>query len=218
MNNYIDAHCHYSGGKNTFFNATRPDEWDAVVAHVRDGGHGAIGIHPWYISDANNNAIDKLRQILAKNPKLMVGEIGLDKYRPDMDRQIEIFCQQLYIATQMRRGVHIHCVGAWDKMQKILKCRGQKLPPFILFHRYSGNVADMPRLAEKYNAFFSYNNVNDATRIAQTPGARILVESDMNIPTDTTQIIQNIAAIRNTTHAEMWDILYKNFIRMVQNG
>lgn len=185
---------------------------------MRDGGHGAIGIHPWYIGDAHNNAIDKLRQILAENPKLTVGEIGLDKYRPDMDRQIEIFCQQLDIATQMGRGVHVHCVGAWDKMLNIMKSCGQKLPPFILFHRYSGNVADMPRLAEKYNAFFSYHNAQDIVRIAQTPTNRILVESDMDIPTDTTQIVKDIAAIRHTTYAEMLNIFHKNFIRMIQNG
>ncbi len=218
MQKYFDAHCHLNNADipqniAVINNATKISEWARTVelatAHPRI--FGAIGVHPWYISDLPNDWDAQLRNLLIANPNIMVGEIGLDKYYPNMDIQSDIFSRQLEIAGELARGVHVHCVGAWDKLLHILKKHKSKLPPFILFHRYSGNPTDIARLANEYNAYFSYCDVRSKT-IAYTPHDRILIETDSDNPANIIAIDEQMSKICNNCD------FYENTIRMLKHG
>lgn len=185
---YTDAHCHIVAPAQDIagriYNSAWPDDWKYAVS-VSDADDGVnfatIGIHPWHIARASAEFDSEMRDILSNHPNIMVGEIGLDKFHPDMDRQIEIFTIQLKIAAEFRRPVHLHCVGAWDKILHIFRVHAGAMPPAIVAHGFSGAPDLILQLAEKYNMYFSYsapNNDNAATRIKQTPKNRILVESD----------------------------------------
>ena len=155
MQKYFDAHCHITEfvdipeNIGAITNATRISEWDITIDMACSHSHifGAIGIHPWYVSDLPNDWDMQLYDLLIKKPNIMVGEIGLDAHRPDIATQTDVFVRQFEIAADLSRGVHVHCVGAWDKMQHVLKSHRSHLPPFILFHRYSGNPMNIKRLA-----------------------------------------------------------------------
>lgn len=217
MKKYIDAHCHLFDEKlpdniGAVVNATRPADWGDVIA-VADKNinvFAAIGVHPWFVGDLVAGWDAQMRELLEQNPGVMIGEIGLDKHKPDMDAQIDVFSHQLEMAVELGRGVHVHCVGAWDKMFAVLKRYKSQQIPFILFHRFSGNAADVARLVADYNAYFSFSGVGRV--IANVPRDRILVETDSNNPTGIVRVAEQIAAIYPDCDC------YENTIGMLKNG
>lgn len=214
---YIDAHCHLfdenlPNNIGAIVNATRPSEWCDVIA-VADKNinvFAAIGVHPWFVGELVAGWDAQMRNLLKQNPGLMIGEIGLDRHKPDMDTQINVFVRQMDLAVELGRGVHVHCVGAWDKMFAVLKKYKSQQPPFILFHRFSGNAMDVVRLVADYNAYFSFSGTRRI--IADVPRDRILVETDSNNPTGIIMVAEQIAAICPDCD------FYKNTMGMLKHG
>ncbi len=217
MKKYIDAHCHLFDEKlpnniGAIVNATRPADWGDVIA-VADKNinvFAAIGVHPWFVGELVAGWDAQMRELLEQNPGVMIGEIGLDKHKPDMDAQINVFVRQMDLAVELGRGVHVHCVGAWDKMFAVLKKYKSQQPPFILFHRFSGNAVDVARLVADYNAYFSFSGAGRV--IADVPRDRILVETDSNNPTGIVRVAEQIAAIYSDCD------FHENTIGMLKNG
>lgn len=217
MKKYIDAHCHLFDEKlpdniGAIVNATRPSEWGGVIAQANKNINvwGAIGVHPWFVADLVADWDEQLQDLLIQNPEIMFGEIGLDKHRPDMDLQIDVFSRQLEIAAELGRGVHVHCVGAWDKMFAVLKRYKSQQIPFILFHRFSGNAGDVARLCADYNAYFSFMNARNV--VADVPSNRVLIETDSNNPLNIMAVSERVAAICPKID------FYKNTMEMLKNG
>ena len=224
MIKYIDAHCHLSYPPSEInvgavYNAARQSDWENIVSvtDVHNNTFGAIGIHPWYISDVTDNWESELQDLLHKNPELLVGEIGLDKHKPAMETQIQVFCNQLLLAHEMGRGICLHCVGAWDKVLNVFKVFQNRLPRFVLSHCYSGNAKDIQNFSEKYNMYFSYGprNLQDTERLCATPLDRIVAETDGFNPNDVVIIVNRIASILHIAPEKMADIIYQNTLRML---
>lgn len=225
MVKYIDAHCHLSQhptnniNVGAIYNATSQFDWQPVIdaQNIEQDIFGAIGVHPWYVSDITDDWAAQLSELLKQNPNLLVGEIGLDKYKPDIETQTQVFCTQLLLAHDMGRGVCMHCVGTWDKVLHIFKMFHNVLPPVILSHCYSGSPDDIKRLSEKYNMYFSYGprNLQDTTRLTVTPLNKIIAETDGMSPSDVITVVNRIAGILNIAPDKMADIIYKNTIRML---
>lgn len=229
---YSDAHCHLADVLQSpsidcrVYNATRPADWEnatEISERDDDRNFAAIGIHPWYIADADPGFESMMIDILATHPNMMVGEIGLDKYHPDMPRQIEIFNKQLEIATSFRRPIHLHCVGAWDKILHIFRERGEKMPPAVVAHGFNGDAGQIQMLADKYNMYFSYSAAHDddkaIARISATPQNRILVETDTfesidEIP-ELDSAINVIAALYGRDTEEIAEQIYQNLQRVI---
>lgn len=181
---YFDAHLHLvpdevilrAVEKNvrTFFvNATSPKDWMPVLEQSNRllGIYPCFGIHPWYIEETIPFWEQELRNILKDNPIAMVGEIGLDGTRSNMEKQMDIFFRQMQIADEMGRAAHIHCVKAWPQMLEVL---GQFKGVKILMHRFSGDEVMVQKL-RFMNAYFSVLNANVLPII---PDTRVLVETD----------------------------------------
>ena len=98
--------------------ATQESQWKTLIDIIDndDCVYGAFGVLPWVIDSVQDDLVIRLEAVLKTNRNFMVGEIGLDKYKPNMDRQIEIFQKQFDVAIRLRRSVFVHCVGAWDKI------------------------------------------------------------------------------------------------------
>ena len=243
----FDAHCHLltdadlrtalnAGVRGLVVNAVRPDDWTRVadMAATRAGVFGALGVHPWCVAAGDglqrgrvpHDWAVRLRDILAAHPDLMVGEVGLDKTRPDIAAQADVFNAHLQIAHDLGRTVHVHCVGAWGMMADILQVAPRV--PAIVFHGFSGAPDIMPQLA-RYNAYFSFgagvmNPHRTRVRTAATnaDARRILVESDAPdsglSPADLATVVAQIAALRGCDATGLADMIYENSTRVVQNG
>ena len=180
---YIDAHCHLLkeselsdaqmvGVKRLMVNSAKPDEWERILNLKKEGIIPSIGIHPWYISEASGDWAEKMEKLLIENPALQVGEIGLDKLKPDFVRQKQVFLTQLKLAQKYNRVASIHCVRAWGEMMPIL--RPFKKDTHMLFHGFSGDKIVIGFLADS-NSYFS---VHTGTKIPLIPADKLLIESD----------------------------------------
>lgn len=217
---YTDAHCHIFTAPvddaiiGQICNATTTVDWEKLTRIADDRTRICIGIHPWYIDSATPDWADRMREILLSKPQIMVGEIGIDKYHQNIDKQTEIFTQQIEIAIEFGRPIHLHCVGAWDKMLHILKSRRPRTP--IVAHAFGGNAEIMARLSE-YNTYFSYiarnGRINDTAAVA--PIGKILVESDSDTPATQAEILatatREIAKLRGCGVRELNEQINKNF-------
>lgn len=232
MLKYSDAHCHLldapdidsalsnarACGVNTFVVAPdRPSQWSEIIKLTNKYPFvfGAVGVHPWYACELPQDWSAKLQQILIENPKIMVGEIGLDKNHSDMDLQIDVFTHQLKIAHNFSRGIHLHCVGCWDRVLQILEENKDRLPPFILAHGFNGRAEDIEKIADRYNIYFSYGPRElqqrlCASRILKTPLSRILVESDGIDSCVIPSLLQKISEILNVETVILTDIIHEN--------
>jgi TatD DNase family protein len=94
----------------------------ALAATHADIRH-AYGIHPLYVEAAQPADLDLLATRLAAGDALAVGEIGLDHYVPDADRerQLQFFIAQLKLARRHELPVILHIRRAQDAVLKCLR-------------------------------------------------------------------------------------------------
>lgn len=242
MPKYIDIHCHLqnvpepeivlnsaekSGVVCCVCNSTSEKDWTKLLDLSKNYSavKCAFGIHPWNVKDLREGWEQRLTEVLNQNSEFMVGEIGLDKYKPDMDLQEKVFCAQLDVATNLNRTVHIHCVGVWDKMLHILKERGKEIPPKLIFHSYNGGADVMGRLLSLGNVYFSYSplvftdghNKLKESAVA-TPHDRILIESDNEKIENVIKVAERLAEMRDAEKSDFIKQVYENSKRVLNNG
>ena len=219
----IDAHSHIDYITHNFQEdvvgtvccATKESEWNKLVElmHNDKNIYGAFGIHPWFVDSVLEGFDKRLEDLLKTNCKYMVGEIGLDKCKPNMEKQIEIFQKQLDLAICLQRSVFIHCVGAWDKILHVLKLYKQSELPIIVFHDFNANYEILTKLLQYKNTFFSVgkNVVYDRfCRIDEIPNDRILIETDANKNIILRDLVNKIS--KNESD------IYNNILRVLNNG
>lgn len=93
------------------------------LAEKYENLYAQVGFHPENIESFDDSSIEKLEK-LAKNPKVVaIGEIGLDYYWQDdnKDEQKEIFIKQLDLARKLKLPVVIHSRDSIDDCLEILK-------------------------------------------------------------------------------------------------
>lgn len=238
MLNFIDAHCHLqnmsnfqaelekariAGIKGFVCNSTGPDDWDRVLnlSAGNNDVYGCIGIHPWRVQNLPIDWEKDMYQLLQNNPSIMIGEIGLDKFASDTDLQENVFKSQLNMAADLKRTVHIHCVGAWDKMLRLLK--GHKKD--IILHSFSASDEVVKQLLKQDNIFYSFssnilnkNHKRATNAITKIPLEKILVESDDAEPSVIIDVVKAIANIKSVDYETVADRIYANSLELIEHG
>jgi TatD DNase family protein len=143
MPEIIDTHCHIDDAQ---FNADREailarcyalgihkivvpaiyrDNWDIVLqlCNQYDALFPALGLHPLFVDKHAPADIDDLQHYLNNNQVIAIGEIGLDFYSKDADRdkQIHYLDQQLLLAEKFQLPVLLHVRKAHTDILKYLK-------------------------------------------------------------------------------------------------
>ena len=224
----IDAHTHIDYITSNFQPyvvgcvccATNESDWKKIIDLCDKDNRvcGAFGLHPWFVDCCDNMVGARLEHLLNMNHDYMVGEIGLDKYKPNMDKQLDIFIMQLNTAIKLKRTVFLHCVGAWDKILHILKQYKKSELPIIVAHDFNGNQNIIEQLLQYENIYFSFSkNVIRAEncRIEQIPSNRILIESDGKQDISLVDVINEIAKIKNEPGID--EFIYNNTKRILRN-
>lgn len=119
----------------------------------------AIGLHPTEVGE-------DFRQVLAAMGELLpgdfvaVGEIGIDLYHDASRRaeQQEAFLTQLEWASRFKLPAIIHCRDGLDDTLEVIRRAPRPLPPLI-FHSFTGSVADVRRIREVCDPWFGINGV-----------------------------------------------------------
>jgi len=243
---YFDAHAHLqmmpdyraalekarqAGVSHIICNATHEGDWKTVlqIARENEGVYAALGVHPHYMDTLTQGWEGRLEKLLAENPNVMVGEIGMDKMKPDLDLQEAVFSTQLTIAHTYGRPAIVHCVRCWDRLLHTYKTQRGKMPPKVLSHSHHGNADLIPELAENYNMYFSYSSIfvpdnhpKVQACLKATPLDRLLIESDCPDlapePASVVDLVQKMSVISGHKEALLKKVLFENAKAFVRNG
>lgn len=160
-----DAHCHLQfeafqqdreaviararacGVSRLIVAGTRVDEVEALAAlSKRYGVDICLGLHPWFLDEHSEDALQRLERALKTQSVVALGECGVDALVGNVDRQWRLFNAQLEIAKRMKLPVVIHCVKYYDEVGKRLKALS--LPAGGLIHGFTGSEQQAQRLIE----------------------------------------------------------------------
>ena len=86
------------------------------IAEQHEGVRAALGVHPHQAAKAEASRLGELRDLLAHEHAVAVGETGLDYYRDyaPRDRQRALFDAELELAAELGKPVVVHSRAADD--------------------------------------------------------------------------------------------------------
>lgn len=106
--------------------------------------YGAVGVHPSGSSELNEDLMIWLKEVSARDKVVAIGEIGLDYYWDDPDREIQKkwFIRQLELAREVTLPVVIHSRDAARDTLEIMKTlRAEELGGVIHCFSYGVEMA-----------------------------------------------------------------------------
>ena len=105
--------------------------------------YGAIGVHPDEVGELDEEKMQQMERLLAKEKMIAVGEIGLDYYweKENHDLQKKWFIRQLELAKQLNLPVIIHSREAAADTMEIMKQHAKGLDGVIHCFSYSPEQA-----------------------------------------------------------------------------
>lgn len=179
--------CRATGLARMVVNGACESDWPDVRRLAREFPEvlPSFGYHPWYLHERTANWLNALEIFLNESPGAVIGEIGLDRWKPGLayDGQEEIFTAQLRLAAERNLPVSIHCLQAWGRMHELLRAGPRPACGFLL-HSYGG-PAEMVAPLAKLGAYFSFPGYYAHERKArqretfkQVPADRLLIETD----------------------------------------
>ena len=222
-----DAHCHVSSG-------------DPAVREFLIG-RDFVGVHPWKVAKSeegrgeSEEVLARLRDELAANPSLGVGEIGLDRLKVREIPQVmrDVFEAQLKLATEFHRPVVLHGAKCWGQVvstiHRLLPPPSSIIPPpsslfphsSFLFHGFSRSDGLIPDIVA-LNGFISVgpavlndHAVNYRELVKKIPLDRLLVETDRTPENaaecpSVVEVATKVAALRGLSVSELETYLDAN--------
>jgi len=190
---YIDFHAHHI-----------PAEADVVS--VVDG-RDTWGLHPWRA--AEELVVPDLSAVLA------IGECGLDALQgPAMERQEEVFVQQIRLSEEVGKPLIIHCVKALDRLLSLRKILNPTQP--WMLHGFRGKPQQLRSLLDAgfYVGFgFRYNE--ESLRLCPTD--RLLLETDDDVEQSIAQLYKNVAQLRGLDVPTLGKMMHENYLAFFRN-
>jgi TatD DNase family protein len=188
------------------------------IAARHEGVFAALGIHPHQAGDPDADRLDELRELLADERAVAVGETGLDFYRDyaPHDAQRELFERQLELATALGKTVVVHTRAASDETAAALAPFGGT----VVLHCFSAPELIAVALDRAYYVSFAgnvtYPKADDLREAARAvPVERLLAETDSpylapqprrgrpNEPANIVHTLATLAETRGEDRAEL---------------
>ncbi len=236
----IDSHCHLDV---TAFDADR----GAVLQQARDVGvHGivvpgvtaagwdglwelcagepdlypALGLHPVYLEAHNAADLGRLQGWLADHRPVAIGEIGLDYYLGELDRERQqaLFEAQLELAREAGLPVILHVRKSHDQVLATLK---RIRVPGGIAHAFNGSLQQAQQYMDLgfrfgFGGMLTYERSSRLRTLArQLPAEAIVLETDApdmvvsrhrgerNSPEYLPQVLAALAGVRGEAKADL---------------
>lgn len=178
---YVDAHTHRAFHRPTAAAVLVIENVRLGVDAVVPDGPFTAGLHPWDIDDQPAVA-ERLEPLLAHPSCVGIGECGLDtRVAVPMDRQEQVFIDQVLLSEHRRLPMVLHVVRAHDRIVA-LRRRIAPRQPWVV-HGMVRPAATALRLVEAglYLSFGAALLRADSVAheaLRRTPPERLLLETD----------------------------------------
>jgi TatD DNase family protein len=167
-------------------NGACESDWPDVLALAQESKIvlPSFGYHPWYVHERTADWLKRLESFLDRVPSA-VGEIGLDRWKPDLpyEYQEEVFLAQLKVAAERNLPASIHCLQTWGRLHELLRDHPRPACGFVL-HSFGGPVEMIPAFA-KLGAYFSFpgyflneRKLRQREAFKHVPPDKLLIETD----------------------------------------
>ena len=197
--NELLAACKKAGVARMVVNGACESDWPQVLQLARESKIvlPSFGYHPWYLPERTPDWLKNLERYLDEVPSA-VGEIGLDRWKPDLpyENQEEVFLAQLQIAAERNLPVNIHCLQAWGRMLELLQNYPRPARGLVL-HSFGGPAEMIPAFAN-LGAYFSFpgyflheRKQKQRETFRKVPADRLLIETDapdQHLPAEKNQL------------------------------
>ncbi len=161
-------------------------DWDNLLQLCRQqqGLYPALGLHPVFLDEHGAGDLKMLQQRLSVETDVVaVGEIGLDFYLADLNRQgqIELFEAQLAIANTADLPVILHVRKAHEQVISILK---RFRPKGGIVHAFNGSIEQAQQYVDLgfklgIGGMITYERASKLRRLVkQLPLETIVLETD----------------------------------------
>lgn len=205
MSEFVDVHCHLTGGEYGDLGALIHRLEDMGVTRVISAGfdipsseggaelaekYGIVyftaGFHPTELKKYLEGDLYRIEALLSHDKCVALGEIGLDYHYEDTDKPLQhaIFGEQLRIAYECGMPVEIHSRDCAEDMYNFLKANSALIAHGAMLHSYSHS----PELAAEFvklGCYFSFGGAStwkgskrSKKSIAAIPCERLLTETD----------------------------------------
>jgi len=187
--------------------------------------YGTAGIHPHASDDAKESDIDRIREIILGNPRIVaVGETGLDydHMYAKKENQLYYFKKLIDLAQELKKPMFLH---ERDAAEDFIECfKGHEdLCPLSVVHCYTGNKKTLEKLLDMgfYIGITGWicderraDDLRDAVSIL--PLDRVMVETDApyltprgfhlprtNVPQNITYVVKTLAGYMGVDEEEL---------------
>lgn len=190
--------------------------------------YGAVGVHPSETKELNEENFRWLKEQCGHKKVVAVGEIGLDYYwdEPERDIQKTWFERQLWLAREEKLPIIIHSRDAAQDTLSIMKQDADGLEGVIHCFSYAKEIAKEFLTMGFYLGIGGVVTFKNAKKLKEVveymPLDRMLLETDSpylapepnrgkrNSSINLKYIAKEIAAIKNVSYDEVVDITSKN--------
>jgi TatD DNase family protein len=152
-----------------------------ALASSHEGVYAALGVHPHQAGGDESARLEELRDFLADERAVAVGETGLDFFRDyaPHDSQRRLFELQLALAAELGKPVVVHSRAADDDTAALLG----EFSGTVVLHCFSSPALLPAALERGYYVSFAgnvtYPKADDLREAArQVPANRLLAETD----------------------------------------
>ncbi|MBU0499761.1 MAG: TatD family hydrolase [Gammaproteobacteria bacterium] len=143
----------------------------------------ALGLHPIYLDRHADGDLDRLVELVERERPAAIGEIGLDFFipEPDRERQQQLFERQLIIAREARLPVILHVRKAHDQVLATLRRMGIRNG---IAHAFNGSLEQARQYREQgfllgFGGMLTYAHSRKLRALAQSlPLDALVLETD----------------------------------------
>jgi len=181
---FLDIHCHNPfkyKNKNVVSVSSISYGSSSSLTIPKDIYWHSVAVHPWDVQEFSSLDSLNFEKDLGHPRCIMIGETGLDRARANFELQQEFFLKHLEIAKRLALPVMLHCVRAYNEVQRLLSKVNLRAP--VIFHDYHGTLQETQTLMSK-NCYFSFGPrlTHASTKLLEAlkeiPSSRIFLETD----------------------------------------
>ena len=203
------------------------------LAHKYPFFRASVGVHPEECATLSENDMDILAKYAEDEAVVAIGEIGLDYYwdEPDRDIQKKWFCRQIELARKVNLPLIIHSRdAAADTYDILVSEKAEEVGGIMHCYSYSSQMADKFIELGFYigvGGVVTFKNGKKLREVVEhIPMERIVVETDSpymapvpnrgkrNSSEYLPYIMEEIATIKGLTREEAETITYNNAVKL----